>query len=764
MRNYLKFLPLIFLVIVPVIFFRQFFFQSKVPVPADALIGLYHPYRDLYAATNPNGIAYKNFLITDPVRQQYPWRYIAVDSEKNFRFPSWNPYNGAGEPLFGNIQSAAMYPLNLLLLAMPFGFGWSVLIFLQLLLGGIFMYLYLKNRDLTDEASLFGSVSYIFSGFWVAWLTWNTLLHVALWLPLALLSIDKIAGEPKKNAGIFFWSIVLIVSMTASFLAGHLQTYFYMSLLVTVYAAFRIFPLKKRLEKIVLLLGIIVNVAVLISVQFLATMQLIVLSARDTDQQFLINKEGWFIPWQHLIQFIVPDFFGNPATLNYWGTWNYGEMVGYIGLIPLFFVFYALLSRRSKSVIFFAAVTAFALLFSLPTIFAKIPFLLKVPLLSTSQPTRLMILIDFSLCILAAYGFDSYMRSKKFDRRIIFLLGGFALAIAGLWVYVTLAIPGAGAETVAGLSVAKRNLLLPTILLIVLCAILTAGVFINHKKAIYLCAVLLLLITTADLLRFSSKFNPFVNPEYLFPPTKTTTYLKQKSKTYPWRFLAVDYAANQKRILPPNVTAYYKIYTLDTYNPLLLRSFQNYAAASEFGIVKGNSVSFNRIIALNKYDSRLVDLAGVKYIASLADITHPGYSLRLRERETRIYENNNAFPRAFMVYDYLVEKNADTTASLLLDKKINLRRTAILDQKPPFEATKEVRSSNVVIEKYEENTVSIRVTTQTEGILLLTDTFYPTWKVKIDGKKARLLRGDLTFRGVVVPKGTHQIVFYTSIF
>ena len=48
-------------------------------------------------------------------------------------------------------------------------------------------------------------------------------------------------------------------------------------------------------------------------------------------------REGWFIPWQNLAQFVAPDFFGNPATLNYWGVWNYGEFIGYIGAIPLLF-------------------------------------------------------------------------------------------------------------------------------------------------------------------------------------------------------------------------------------------------------------------------------------------------------------------------------------------------------------------------------------------------------------------------------------------
>ena len=83
------------------------------PIPSDTIIGLYHPFRDLFAKQYPNGVPYKNYLITDPVRQEYPWRYLEVSIENIGQLPLWNPYTFGGSPLLANFQSAVFYPFNI---------------------------------------------------------------------------------------------------------------------------------------------------------------------------------------------------------------------------------------------------------------------------------------------------------------------------------------------------------------------------------------------------------------------------------------------------------------------------------------------------------------------------------------------------------------------------------------------------------------------------------------------------------------------------
>src|SRR3989344_984307 len=149
-----KFWAPIAVIAIVVIFFWQVFLKSLFPIPSDTIVGLYHPFLDLYAKISPAGVPFKNFLITDPVRQIIPWKELSIDLLSRFELPLWNPYEMAGKPLLANFQSGAFYPLNLLLFIKPPFISWSIFIMLQSFLSGIFLYLYLRNLSLSQKSSI----------------------------------------------------------------------------------------------------------------------------------------------------------------------------------------------------------------------------------------------------------------------------------------------------------------------------------------------------------------------------------------------------------------------------------------------------------------------------------------------------------------------------------------------------------------------------------------------------------------------------------
>ncbi|HSX40945.1 MAG TPA: YfhO family protein [Candidatus Saccharimonadales bacterium] len=735
---------LLLITIIVLAFFFQFFVKGLLPIPSDTIIGLYHPFRDLYAKDYSSGIPYKNFLITDPVRQQYPWRELAVTLEKKFELPLWNPYSFSGYPLLANFQSAVFYPWNILLYRMPL--GWSLLIIFQPLLAGIFLYLYLNHLKLNKFASTLGAITFAFCGFSIAWMEWGTIIHTALWLPLILLSIDKILT--KKNIRI--WFAIFILSLTFSFFAGHLQTFFYLFIMSLIYILARWWQYGKKGKTIWLFIIGYLLFALITIVQWFPTLQFILLSNRSSDQSF--TQAGWFIPWQHLIQFVAPDFFGNPTTLNYWGVWNYAEFIGYVGILPLIVSLFALFFRRDKKTLFFGTFLFLSLIFALPTGISALPFVLKIPFLSTAQPTRLMFITDFCLSILAALGFDYFLKSKK--KTIIYPIIFLAIIFAGLWIFVVFGKKIFPDVTLQNFIVAKQNLYIPSLIFIVCAGILIAMTRIKQKATLQISVCILVGITIVDIFRFGWKFLPFTSSQYLFPQTTAISFLQKNSGAY--RIMTTD-----SRILPPNFSSMYHLQSIEGYDPLYLSRYAEFISAMQR---KKPDISppfgFNRIITPHDFDSAFVDLLGVKYIVSLSDLKSAKLTKVFAEGQTQIYENKNVLPRVFFVETIENQKNRQAGIAAMFGK--DLKKTAIVETNEFANVKLGIGQADIT--NYSENSVKISTKNDNDGFIVLTDIFYPSWHATIDGKETKIYPTDYTFRGIFVPRGNHEIVFYDSLF
>lgn len=100
---------------------------------------------------------------------------------------------------------------------------------------------------------------------------------------------------------------------------------------------------------------------------------------------------------------------------------------------------------------------------------------------------------------------------------------------------------------------------------------------------------------------------------------------------------------------------------------------------------------------------------------------------------------------------------------MLFDSSINLSQTGIVENGPEnLKSNWSVGSANIA--NYSESEVSIDTENQGEGFLILTDTFYPTWKAIVDGNPETIFLTDYNLRGIVVPAGKHRIVFHDNLF
>lgn len=164
-------------------------------------------------------------------------------------------------------------------------------------------------------------------------------------------------------------------------------------------------------------------------------------------------------------------------------------------------------------------------------------------------------------------------------------------------------------------------------------------------------------------------------------------------------------------------------------------------------------------------------LLGLKYI--ITPNYTPFNTSKLREEndiifpliyhdEVNIYENPEAFPRAFVAHSVTYADSYQEAQALIRKSDFDLRHTVVLEEPFPASCINEARNSDfstVVIKQYRPNKVTIEAKMDSPGILVLSDLYYPGWQVYVDGVSAKLYRVDGIIRGVLVQEGDHTVVF-----
>lgn len=691
---------LLALFFVTAFFFYKFFLFGQSPFPGDLLISEYSPYK-YYSFLDYNPGSYPNKAqYFDVIRQLYPWKMLAIEMWKSGQIPLWNPYNFAGSPLLANNQSAVFYPLNVLFFVFKPALSWSLYIIIQPFLACLFTYLYVRRIGLKTFASLFASVAYGFSLFMSVFLEYGNYGHSFLWLPLILYSIDLYFAK-NKYAG-----LLLAGSIACLIFAGHLQIAFAVLVISFCYACHTfLFQQHRKAKSMVLLLLFFLSGIGAASVQLFPTLELLQNSARVSHSIENIMQNFLIAPTQYIL-LLVPDFFGNPATRNYLLKDSYPGNALYIGILPVIFAVYALLFTKKDTYLkFFGLSIVVVLLFITQSPLAKIFYSLRLPVVSTSSPGNYIFLLSFCMAVTAGIGLDGWV--KKFDKKILVPI--FLVLFTFLSAFIL-------AKILHASYIHKQLLLSFGISMVSIIAV--AGLLVVKKQK---AAIFLTIILCADLFYFFIKFNPFVPPALMYPRTEIGVFIQKtagNNRVIGYKGANID----------SNFATKLKIYSPEGYDPLYPKIYARYLSTKDdFSSRSDAVVSFTDNNDAPDSEKRLQTLneLSVKYILNRVEngatehtfppaIFQPIYT----DAGWQVYENKNALPRAY------VES---------LDGKERI-------------------SADII--QNEPNKVRISLSdNQTAGRLVLSDTFYPGWKVFVDGQERSLFIANGTFRGVSVLKG-----------
>jgi len=164
-------------------------------------------------------------------------------------------------------------------------------------------------------------------------------------------------------------------------------------------------------------------------------------------------------------------------------------------------------------------------------------------------------------------------------------------------------------------------------------------------------------------------------------------------------------------------------------------------------------------------ESRLLDIFGTRYVLSSGPIDDPRLHLAYRQVDeticTYVYENEAAFPRAWLVNEVRTVKDRNEIYDMMENERVDLRKTALVTNSFPgtFSRNIDYNENTPKITLHEPNKVEIEVNSRNRALLVLSDTYFKGWTATLNDNPTMIHEVNGFMRGVVVEKGHSMVKF-----
>lgn len=660
----------------------------------------------------PPASKYSDFLIS-----HYPnYLWIKNSLIKDGVFPLWCNSILSGYPFAADPLSGLWYPPSWIMLLVPQPLGFNLQVFVHILIGSWGLYKFLRLFEIQLLPAVAGAL--IFA---LAPKTWGhfgaghiSLIFAISWTPWLLYQERKFARRKNKTICNFgrglIWGIIILADVRWAFYAG----------IVWIVSSFFFNDVYKRVsysngesEKLMawfsrslnwgfhFLLQAVVGLA-LAAPLLIPMAEYAGLSTRSA----LTWKEvaTLSLPPSHLAGIFIPDIGG------------YFEWMVYPGIAAAMGLVLTLADRtiRRKFGIWLVALPLI-LLVALGDSTGVISFLFRwLPGMNLLRvPSRVLFLNELVFSVLLAgvlnfLGDDTVSLQKgRWGEMAVgiltFLIGAFC---TGLWLLTgqinfEFAWASTGAVSFLILLILRRR------------AVISKNIW---QTGIILLIILDLGMVSTSLVRYQSV------QDVVSDQNRPAAYIA--SQTGLFRVYSPSYS------IPQLTGMNYGLELADGIDPLQLRSYAEYFGKASGVPVEGYSVTLPPYRNGNpdtdnrdyRPDPAMLGRLNVRFVASNYDLPIEGLRLRARLGGTRIYENQEYLPRAY-----------------LLDSGNNL----ILGSAPPEWVS---RTAN-----------SIQIRAHGPGTLVLSEIYYPGWIAYLDGVKTEIRVIDNLFRAVQLPPGDHSV-------
>lgn len=657
-------------------------------------------------------------LYSDLTISHYPNAYYLRQALQSGDLPLWSPTILSGYPFAANPLSGMWYPPGWLALVFPLPLAFNLLVMLHLLWGGAGLYLLLRLEGLQPAAAglaglafaampkLYahygaGHVSLIFAVCWTPWL----LFTARRWLQ---------PGQASQSARASSW--VLPAMIFAAIILADVRWAAYAGILWWSYALFSSWTAFRQVERqhtqpsgwdwksfLLQLIGQ-ASLAALVAAPLLVPL---VEYTRLSTRSLMSSSENlaYSLPPARLLGLIFPDYAG------------FHEWMLYPGWLILVLALLAVAWRSvNRRVVFWAFLAVLSLVFSLGQYLPWMPSLARLPLIDLLRvPPRALFLSGMGLTVLAGYGLNALLndlsyRQRRIGRLLLVGLVGFIMIVAAVVFGLTGTLPlGYAWGVIAGL------LSLGWIWLRI-------NSRLSHRSLWLVGLYALCFLDLGALDR--SLFAPRPAESVLSEAAELTAYLKEQPGVF--RVYSPSYNLPQQSAIRSGLEL------ADGVDPLQLEAYASFMEDATGVPLSGYSVTLppfldgNAASANSGYTPRpdLLGLLNVRFIAAQFDLAHPNLVQRAQFGKTRLYENLDFRPRAWVQPE-----------------------------------TAQISETYTSVESIDWAPDRIEIQANGPGLMVLSEISYPGWRVWVDGEQKTLLTSATIMRSVNLEPGLHRIVF-----
>ncbi|MGD9201637.1 MAG: YfhO family protein [Chitinispirillia bacterium] len=700
----------------------------------------------------------------DLIYQEFPHRVFARDSFLSLNFPHWNPYTFNGMPFFSAIHTGVLYPFNVLLSFIPCNYSvfWYLLemtVVSHIFFAGVSMFLYMKHRNVNKQSAFFAAIGYMFCGFFITHIMHSLMLYILAWLPLILLLIER---GLKTAKWVYFSTAGAILGLTI--FAGHPQITFYEFLFLGSYSLYTWYTMGSKRNIISLVyIGLTFFIAVGIGmIQLLPSLEISAHSAR-VDWTFEKACEGSF-SFAQWLTFILPKVFGSWSSPEsqapqFWlkgpfnGYFTYWDTCFYTGFAIFTMAIIQCRYFKKNAFIKFAVVWC---IISMSIALGRNFFVYRilfdfVPGFGRFRaPARILFTWNFIVPVFAAYTFDQLSEDNiNYNKKFFFV-------IIGLCSLIGLSVASGVFKLFWPLEMENKKISdfasIQGIILLVNTVFLICPLFLYSQKKISLAGTkwIIIVVLIIDMFIFGSDHHISKQggaDKFYNQAREIKEAVLKESKSEHFRFNMRQFKLDNSplgnqtglMILKRNQGMIDRIQLFEGYNPLNL---------------------YRKIppgIGTRHFD-RMIDLLNIKYFIN------PNYS---RDSKQLIQINSDRLPRAKMFYSYKIFESDSIVKNFMLTNDYNYQNELLLAEKPEIKIPdkKTGIKNDIEITKYSQNKIQLRVSTEENGMLWLSEIWYPAWKAYVNGKKTKVFCADYSFRAVEIQRGDSTVEFiYQSIF